>query len=758
MNKLQELIKTLKAFTILIIENEFSYIEDPKLILGGIYTISEEKRFQILDELELKEYTELSSQLRDFNDKWNNIQNHDNETFEKIGTDYLDKYLEKIGHEEIIKTPLGFLTDAIKADEDNKLKSIFLKNGIFIHEAVPKYKEILETIQSITECKIIIRKERPTHAEWDEFKSEVEAAISQTHSHFCLSIIDKSLGGGMQEGKELINDLIKEHKNDERFNHICCLYTSTASPVSLINYEDYFVQEISKNGANSIDDIALALAQSAYAEVFNSLRVKTVKSAEDTLKIVLKNQKNIKYIIDKSHEEGISAYDAIKYWNELSIRNEFDSRELNDFKFIAGLTSFFNGDYLVDHPGLPEVGKELKGLNTYELFDYSINKKHLPIAPGDIWEANGQYYILIGQLCDLLLRGKTNKRKAKLGEFFQINFGKHNKQEHKFEIVVENGKKKIYIDYFLKIGAEKYETINIDIATPNIFFADLQVLDLCMFNDLGKCKIDIGTNLDDSVCLLLPAGKDLYYDELKAQYSKVAGKGVAQFIQSHDISGPIKFPKFIFQEDGQTFDHQIRRVCRLKGRYFDSLYNNYLNNKGRIDLNLIGNIEEEVEVITLVFELCEDPDTRQEIKDFGLYTSRQGKYIKLSDLKIKLPQYEKLFSYAISDKLTIESKLQYELTENGAASYTLQYKYHLNIDDYKAKAAFSYKDLYNKQKPENNENFQIVGSENLISFVEDGHAKRKLTIQELKTGVIVFDKNQKLQLVNGVLERTEHAQ
>ncbi|WP_407485302.1 hypothetical protein [Elizabethkingia miricola] len=759
MNKLQELIRTLRAFTILIIENDFSYIDDPKLILGHLSILPEKNFNHIINEFEKENLLDLSSKLKSFIEKWRGISNHDMKMLEDMGIDYIDKYLEKIGNEEIIEDSLDALSNLISEDHDDKVKSIFLKNGIFEEVTVPKYKEIFEHVRLIDECRIIIWKNSPTSHEWDNFKSVIENAISETQSSFCLSIIDKNLGGGANEGKELIKRLIKEHKNDQHFNHICCLYTSTATSNDLVDYDDYFVQEISKNSENSIDDIVYALTQSAYAEVFNSLRVKALESIEQTMNIVLKNQKNIKYIISESHKEGIPAYDAIKYWNWLSIQNEFDTREVKDFRFIGSLTSLFNKNYLNDNPRLAQVSNELKLLNTYELFDYNVNKKHLSIAPGDIWEIKGNYYILVGQLCDLLLRGGSNKRKSKIGELFKIDFGRHSDQEHKYDIVTDKGKKVIHIDYFYRLDSDVHETIRIDISTPNICFADLSVLDLCMYNDSGDCTINVNEVLNEDIKLLLPTGKDIYYEELKKQYSDLLAQSVDQLIPILNSYESLDFSKFKFTKEGdEIVNHHIRRVCRLKGRYFDSLYNNYLNNKGRIDLNLIDNVEEEVDAILLKFELFGDETSKQEIREFNIYKTKHDKYIKLSELKVKLPMYEKLFSHALSEKLTMDSKVQYELTEEEIGIYVLQYKYHLNPKDYSAKQLFSFKDLYNTPRPKTNDTFRIEGEMETRSFIEDGHPKRKLTIEELKKGVVIFESKQKIKLLNGVLEREEYEQ
>ncbi|MBH1959614.1 MAG: hypothetical protein I8H68_05850 [Flavobacteriia bacterium] len=748
MNKLKEIIKTLKAYTILIVENEFTYIEDSKLILGRFCMLTPINRERLINELATKNLL-ISESLKVFNEKWQDIANHDMLRFERMGADYPDRYLQEIGHREIIEEPISLLKLQIDEDEENILKSIFLKHGIFEDETVPKYKEILECVQSIPECRLIIKNEQPTSAQWDDFKTEIESSILETHSHFCLSIIDKSLGGGMQEGKVLIKDLIKSHKNDERYNHICCLYTSTAVGGVLINYEDYFIQEISKNSHDCLSDIVAALAQSAYAEVFNSLRVKTIESAEQTLRIVLKNQKNIKHIVDKSLVEGIPAYDAIKYWNELSVQNEFTDREVKDFKFIASLTSFFNNDFLNDHPSSSDISIELKKLNSYELFDYNVNKKHLSIAPGDIWRAdNGDYYILVGQLCDMMLRKESNKRNARIGELFKIVFG--TSQKTKFDIIVSSGKKSVYVDNFYDDVEEDYKTIRVDITSPNIFLANLKILDLAMYNDKGLCSISINSELEETVRQILPTSRDSYHEILKEEYKKILELDELLLAATLEAD-PIDFSRLKFYSEDNTISHGLRRICRLKGRYFDSLYNQYLNNKGRIDLNLIDNSAEIGEAKTLYLQYGNESSSKKSIS-ITLYTSRHTSYFSKKELLSLLPdEFQELANYFDDEIKLTDKKIAEFIINDDDDSILAKFRYRISETKLAeiTETEFDYRSLF---KSHQNRYKDKSFRDNSETAEQKRFSNNKISLQELLSGIIIQDTNEKVIFVNGVLK------
>ncbi|HBI00755.1 MAG TPA: hypothetical protein DDY18_03930, partial [Flavobacterium sp.] len=757
MSKLSNLINSLGAFTIVIVENEFTY-EDKPLAIISKYTFSpESQRNSILEELNKKGYVDLATQISTFTDAFTKIESHDEGLIKSLAPDYMDKYLEKVGKKEILTEELiKSITGALENDKEKDiLKSSLLKHGIYASTNDAHYKEILDEIHSIKGCKILLYKHKPTNALWEEFTNDISASIEGTKSNFCLAIIDKSLQGGSgdEEGKALITELIAAHKQDNKIKCICCLYTSKPKEQTPPQkYEDYFVQEFIKGTKNAVEEITKILAQSAYAEVFNSLRVKLVDSTANAMDIVLKNQVNIKYIIDESHKEGIPPYDSIKYWFNLAAQLQFDKQESEDYNLVGGLTSFFTQDYLEDHPELASISKELEVLNNYELFDPFINKKHLPISPGDIWLSNGEYYILIGQLCDLLLRrenkGEPNIRNAKIGELIKaeiIDIQQGIKRE-KFRVRIENHRKIIYVDNFYDEVEKRIRTLKIDMSTPNIYFADLSVLDLCMFNNKGECKIDMSTPIEESIKKLLPENRDLYYTKLQGQYQNVGINKVRQLAAALELDDPIFFSKIRFTEDSGVLKYDLRRIYRLRGRYYDSVYNNYLNNKGRIDLNLIDNAPEKSRTVKVFCQLGNDGTTRKEA-EVNLWENQERSHFRRSELKEKLAvEFHALIEHLdeivdISDKQKVEviDKVDYhELIFR----YKLQDKY---VETSMSEMDYRYVFRSNHKQYENS-NFAIEGSNETKPLKGS-----KISIEDLKKGVLIAEQKLKIKLINGII-------
>ncbi|GAB3337648.1 hypothetical protein GCM10027429_22300 [Marivirga atlantica] len=761
MSKLNDLIKSLKAYTIIIIEDEITYIDDPiKLLIE--FCLSEDRvKKSIIEELDTLSFSSLGKAIIDFDEKFNPLLVNSEDVQNFLPGGHLARFLKKLGKEELLQNEVyDEFERLIEEDgETQSIKACFAKYGIYLSINETHYNELLTELKKIEEVEILYYKQTPG-ADKEPFYKDIQKSVKRTNSNFCLAIIDKSLstGSANEVGKDfIIDDLVGEFKDNPELRFIACLYTSRPDSVEkeLLEYEDFFIEEITKGSERVIEKMTKSLAQSAFAEVFNSIRNKKNVSTEEAFTLVLKNQKNIKHIIQESHSEGIPPYDAAKYWFELAERKKFDDHEVEDFKFIAGLSAFFRQNYLDDHPKTSEIGDELLKINTFEIFDYNVNKKYLPIAPGDIWQIDGSYYMILGQLCDTLLR-KDNTRKAKLAELFKIELSQEIASE-KYEVRLSGGNKFVFINNFFDISDNNYKTIQIEISTPNLFYADFSVLDLCMFNDEGNCIINPYEELENDIKLILPQNKDRYYQNLKIGYQKLAEINIDELLSSMAFNDPIDFPITKVKKVNDKFSYNIKRVCRLKGRYYDSLYNNYLNNKGRIDLNLIDNTPELIRKVTLRFKLPGDDDSTRELKNFDLWSAKGKEFFRLSDVQAALIDYQDLLSFNIEDKFSLDGITHYKLIKESHVEYHLNHKYRIDDGKYLQKTEFSFNDLFGEVKPNNNPNFQIIDSGEIKSFLNDqGYATKKLTIEELKMGVIIFDKSLKIQLIKGVLKKNKY--
>lgn len=756
MEQLAKLITSLRAFTIIIIENAFIYEMDAEKVLAKFCFLPAKNREKILKFITDNGNPLLAESLTLFTANF--LESNRNATLEESmpATEYFKKYLVEINATTLNENKvIAEIDTALKADEANILKDLFLKFGIYSSADEAGYEQLIKAISQIENISISIFKAQPTEAELELFFEHIDKTCEETGSEFCLAIIDKKLMSGVSEdeGKSFIKEEIVPRNANNSTKIICCLYTSNPDiNLKLDGFTDYFIQEIGKGAPDKYEKITKTLARSAYAQVFNILKNQHVKSAENALEMVLKNQKNIKYIIEHSHKEGIPGIEAIKYWFNLAQQYQFDNEQTKELKFFSGIINFFQNEYLEDHPHTGAIGLDLKKLNSFELFENNTNEKYLPIAPGDIFKIGDDYYILMGQLCDLLLRS-DNTRKAKLAELLKINFVDMPSSEEKFFVEVISDRKYIIIRNFPLNG--DYKNISIDISTNTTEFADLKALDLVMFNESGEARVDLNSDINIEALKILPQNMTHYYIAIQKEYMELQEIKIKT---TNDISAlvndNIKFSSLKFSEKDGVIELAFSRVARLKGRYYDSVHNNFLNNKGRIDLNLIDNSPEYVTQIKLFCKFYHDETSLHEIENVNLWQSGEKTYFKRQELIDVLPDTFKAILNLCPEILIFGTQKQYDLSEDGVSG-ELNFKYLVNPDVFQGKPHYSYKSLFGESKPTTNPNFKVDGEDDVSFINETGNAAVPLTIEQLKKGVIVYEKKLKLQLTNGILTRTQ---
>jgi hypothetical protein len=754
MSKFKELINSLKAYTVVIIENEFTLIDDPIKLLGFYCLCNQNILDRINEDLLEKKFDEIKQLLEELRIAFQQLEQNDELIKQIPALDNFEHYLEKINGTQILNDfNLEKFKRTVENDLDYFIKNIFLKYGALNTYPENQYGEIFKEIKEITNTEILFFNQTPTVGEQDSFIKSIKESVSLTNSNFYLCLIDKSLGNGEDSaGKDFALKDLTEINQQHQLNSVCFIYTSRPTndnnPPSELKH--YYAQEIGKSSPPNFEEITKILAQSAYATVFDNICNNFHDSAGLTLETVLKNQKNIKYIVDKSHEEGITPYDSIKYWYNLLLQKYFEQKEIDNYSYVAALSSFFKNEFLEDHPKMAEIDEEIRDLNSYELYDNNINFKHLPISPGDIFEIKDEYYILIGQLCDTLIRGKKLKRNYITGELLKIKIIDEVLEE-KYVIDMNNKVKKIKISNFNFNGVLK--TLEIEISTNNANLIEFEVLDLCCLNQDGSCIIDIHNEIDETIIRLLPDYSNDYYNRLKQYYRQRKINQIQMLLKEISIHNPLLMSKIDFKRNGNLIQYEIRRISRLKGRYYDSLYNNILNNKGRIDLNLIDNSNEKVTSNKLIFSLPNTVNHNVIIDNFNLCTSKGKVYIKKEELIQALPQYSELIRLCNDDELIIENKSQYEMRINENV-IELQFKYHLEEKKSHGKNKFSYKDLFNKQKPTDDDKFEHLET-NIIGNInnEEGNATTTLSDIELEKGVYFFEEKITIKLINGIIKK-----
>lgn len=133
--------------------------------------------------------------------------------------------------------------------------------------------------------------------------------------------------------------------------------------------------------------------------------------------------------------------------------------------------------------------KLLKPKNTFnimhnEFYHLKINKINCPIKSGDIFEFNDKQFILLAQPCDLMIRKDGKRSYPKYKHFVNLLeiscFREENKSSGlKLLKYYKNDDKFYYINYTKALKVE------------------LDILDLCVYNEEGEVKIDLNQQEKD---------------------------------------------------------------------------------------------------------------------------------------------------------------------------------------------------------------------------------------------------------------------
>lgn len=588
MDKIINLINHLKAYYIILIENDLYYEVEPEKIIGKYCSLSQYTRDRLTKDLNDNKHNKITEALNTFYDEYYALK-HIEELSNQLMPSELREYLKKLQAEAILNAfPIKLILDTIAADDDDNFKESLLRFGIFqINDA--RYSNFFTLFDQLPNIHVNYYKSMPVPEQLNILESEIDQGIRDTESVFYLGIIDKKLGNGAgdEQGKSFIEGDLWNINQSKKFNFIGFLYTSDPVQSSPEIVRDYFIREIEKGDESFEERIVDCLLNCAYVSIFNSLTQDRITSNENVLNIAIKNQNNIKNIISKATLEGVSILDSVKNWFDLATQYKLEEISSHRLNFDASLSKLLNDSNLNGHDGLSLHGNDLQKINSFEIFDNNVTAKCLPILPGNIFLLDGNYFILIGQVCDILLR-KNNTRGAKVAEFLKAQKKPYvdGHTNDKFTVKIDDlGTKKIIIEHFEEFGV--YYSLEVDITSKNTYYADFEVIDLCSYSLDGTAQI----NLEDthsSKHQIMPKEKNEYFEKLKNDYAVIFEKK-NNFKYPFELKNQYIVDNNIFDESNIDINFGIKRISSLKGRFYDSLYQQYLNYKGRIDLNLIEN-------------------------------------------------------------------------------------------------------------------------------------------------------------------------
>ncbi|MDR2560729.1 MAG: hypothetical protein LBC63_03025 [Holophagales bacterium] len=385
----------------------------------------------------------------------------------------------------------------------------------------------------------IIPKDKLTCLSLKQWKTQREQLLKDSMNQHTLFLFDQDFskeGGGREEGITIIKKLLK----DDTKNLICALLTHTVTPAEQLQRQrelsvahdinpDRFILIPKLHISEAPIQFAHLLMLSVLAPDFTELKLQTStiinNAAQDAAKQVEEISIDDLYhiVFQVPAKEGIWEPDML--FRLYAMFHRLKSRCLahDDGKLEAIAARLRIVRTKLEEKGIGALTKprrvwELQRKELYEDGDY-INKNHLPLELGDIFEKVGgnsqKKYILLAQPCDLMVRS-CGKRQP---ELLRIPLA---------EIVQADKKKPPYWKEMPYFGPshENHWFVNF----KRIHSVCECLLDLCVFNQDGVAELTVG---GDAPSGIRPAWEERY-KYLSKRLTREAEKAAKLFPDGED--------------------------------------------------------------------------------------------------------------------------------------------------------------------------------------------------------------------------------
>lgn len=585
MEQFNNVVEHLDVSCIVIIENDLKPENNAEAILAKYSILSSVNKVKLLEKLTNKGFSNLLEKLTSFDAAFSSLP-HTEQKLAFLSTGELTSYLRSLKGAQDITT----LCNETKAEveKESSVNTIFFQYGITSTE-LPVYKPFVDQIFEKSDYKpCILLFQDVTSTSYKEFEADLKNAMHGTTNSF-IAIVDKMLGNGEPNGLKIANEYITTISKENKLKPYPFILTSTATdePEKL---EDYNLLVVSKQSQTLIEDMCKTISINAYSKIFQFFQKTISDSLAKAAETASKNRNNIAYIVNKANEEGMLPYEAILIWFENALNLYTNAAIYSDgnlgFTSTIGLSKLISKVNDDEENLLNDFKSHLKELNTNEIFDYSINVKHLPVAPGDVFTSNEGYFVLIGQACDLSLRSDL-KRGSKLAKIITASFevpGAGKKYKAK---VIKDNPEYIKLNFFRN---EKQEIgfLKIELPAKKTLYLDFPVLDLCMYNSDGKGTIDISKQLEKPLKNYFAEVYVAHYTNLQEEIKKIVEipEEIKTLLKEKTNS------LFTYDKTDDVITFPFQRICRIRGNFNHLIHHNYWHYRSRTDLNEINLTEE----------------------------------------------------------------------------------------------------------------------------------------------------------------------
>ena len=563
-----ELLNNIGCDLIIFLEDDFTIPSkfDLNLVLYRSVRISDvyfAKLYDALCENDLSFANILRKFVITFKKGINYISNWNN-----IIKDDIESALDVVkSNDEGLFNELNEIYQSIKEPQNDTIKNILFQYGVFA--TVPNnYSPIFdEFLWKESEWKPFVVFRSYLHNEKEALSSLIKEHSKGENVVCCL--IDNDLSGE-NKAVTIVEDL-EEISNKDEIKTIGAVVTSKASHQKI--NEKIFIDYVNKDNMEHLKD---SLLRSTYHFLLHKFKNNAVKGIKEAIDKASAHRDIALYLSDIAQVEGMSNYEMFTQWlNKLC---EYFMSQNEQLPRIVSISNLIERQQ--DEENLSETIPDFGEINTFESFDYSVNKYYQPVAPGDVFVGeDGKIYVLIGQACDMTM-GIDRHRRNGLCELVCATA----------ETLPTAAKLKNDLQYMWINNFKCGDTITaLKIDYQKRYFVENEVLSLSSYSTEGKCDALLGLADLSIQKPLLQQYQISYYETLAKFFVSIkaikdACPDAAETVLANgSIQWACKTLDFI--EDGEKIHYPIKRVCRLRDRYLLLLYKLFLEYRGRIPFN-----------------------------------------------------------------------------------------------------------------------------------------------------------------------------
>ena len=247
---------------------------------------------------------------------------------------------------------------------------------------------------------------------------EIDWELFSRENKFFLCVIDNFMNGEAR-GKDIIDELYAN--NQARKNGICIVLSSKQEDITR-ETDEMYVGFVNKSTESIDNEIKRHLIMSQYKIMLTMLKNKRMDSLQKSFFYAASNMNVAVYLSSMAKDEGITNHEILNEWIDLREKYYTYQDGVNEIKRTILLSSLF--ERMSNNVSSKEIeNNDLEAFQRFEQYDYHVNEFMTPPMTGDIFYIKGNYYLLLGQECDLSIR--DGRRKNPVAEVVPIKLVKN---------------------------------------------------------------------------------------------------------------------------------------------------------------------------------------------------------------------------------------------------------------------------------------------------------------------------------------------